>query len=116
MRKGLVHPAVSYCRIQYHNLKIDLQQKSILILGAGGATKGILPQILKAKPQQVVIANRTVSKATQLADSLNNHAIKITGCGLRAISGSFDKRHFCKHWQQHSSFITPSLQTTWLWL
>lgn len=74
----------------YHNLKINLQQKSILILGAGGAAKGILPQILKANPQQVVIANRTVSKASQLANSLNNHVIKITGCGLHAISGNFD--------------------------
>ena len=73
-----------------NNLKINVQQKSILILGAGGAVKGILPQILKQIPKEIIIANRTISKALQLASSLNNHAVKVTGCDLNGICGAFD--------------------------
>ena len=42
-------------------------QQRILILGAGGATKGVLLPLLEAQ-QQIVLANRTLEKAQQLAD------------------------------------------------
>ncbi len=44
-------------------------QQRILILGAGGATKGVLLPLLEAQ-QQIVLANRTLEKAQQLADKL----------------------------------------------
>ena len=49
------------------NHNITLAQKSILILGAGGATQGILGPLINAAPAQIVIVNRTVSKARELA-------------------------------------------------
>ncbi|PJG82469.1 shikimate dehydrogenase [Caviibacterium pharyngocola] len=42
-------------------------QQSVLILGAGGATKGVLLPLLQAQ-QNITIANRTLSKAQELAE------------------------------------------------
>ena len=49
------------------NLGLQLEGKRILILGAGGATRGILAPLLDAGPKALVIANRTESRAEKLA-------------------------------------------------
>lgn len=48
------------------NLGLSLKEKRILILGAGGATRGILEPLLDAKPESLWIANRTVERAERL--------------------------------------------------
>ncbi len=50
------------------NWKLDLKGKRVLILGAGGATQGILGPLLELQPEITTIANRTVSKANALAN------------------------------------------------
>ena len=47
-------------------LGIALEDRKILILGAGGAAAGILGPLLARQPEQLIIANRTLSKATAL--------------------------------------------------
>jgi len=49
------------------NLRIKLDSRLVLILGAGGATRGVLAPLLEAHPAAVVIANRTAQRAKELA-------------------------------------------------
>jgi len=50
------------------NLLCNLPGKHILVVGAGGATRGILGPLLRANPASLTITNRTLSKAIDLAD------------------------------------------------
>jgi shikimate dehydrogenase len=70
------------------NHAVTLSGKHLLILGAGGATRGILTPLLEQTPACLVIANRTVEKAEQLA---NEFALGVVGCGFESLAAqSFD--------------------------
>jgi len=73
-----------------HNLSLTLKEKRILILGAGGATRGIIEPLLEARPQSLWIANRTIERAEQLA--LDFKALgQINAMGYMALEGfAFD--------------------------
>jgi shikimate dehydrogenase len=57
---GLVHDLCD-------NLGLIITQRRLLILGAGGATRGVLAPLLGLEPAIVVIANRTPERAEALA-------------------------------------------------
>lgn len=50
------------------HLGLSLTGKRILVLGAGGAARGILGPLLEAKPSTLCLANRTVSKAQTMKE------------------------------------------------
>lgn len=51
-----------------NNLSCSLQQKKILIIGSGGAVRGIVGPLLQKAPYEMIIANRTADKAVELAE------------------------------------------------
>lgn len=71
------------------NLKVTLKNKNILILGAGGAVRGILSPILQQQPASLHIANRTVSKAEELATIFADNG-KITTSAFDTIDQTYD--------------------------
>ncbi|MGR9045316.1 MAG: shikimate dehydrogenase [Gammaproteobacteria bacterium] len=72
------------------NHSIKLTDSRILILGAGGASRGIIGPLIERQPQTIVIANRTVSKAVSLAHEFAGR-VNLTGCGFDDLIGmSFD--------------------------
>ena len=50
------------------NLKFDIRNTRILLMGAGGAARGVIMPLAEQRPRQIVIANRTMEKALQLAE------------------------------------------------
>ncbi|MFM8342844.1 MAG: shikimate dehydrogenase [Methylomonas sp.] len=68
------------------NHQIQLAGKRILILGAGGATRGIILPLLDCQPAQISIANRTVSKAEALVADFAAQG-RLTALGFEALEG-----------------------------
>lgn len=71
------------------NWQLPLRDKRILILGAGGAVRGILQPLLAAQPEAIYIANRTAEKAINLA-ALFTEFGQISGGGFADIEQSYD--------------------------
>ncbi len=67
------------------NHGIDLENKSVLILGAGGSVKAILEPLCAQKTSQIVIANRTVSRAEYLAERFSDQG-NIEACSYTEVS------------------------------
>ena len=80
---------IGLCRDLLDNHQIGLKDKRILLLGAGGAARGVIEPLLSYQPSQLFIANRTVSKAQQLADIFTEFG-NVQGGGFDEVVGSFD--------------------------
>ena len=71
------------------NLNLELAGRRILLLGAGGATRGALLPLLDSRPARLTIANRTVAKADALAALFAARAgdTALDACGFDALAG-----------------------------
>ncbi len=75
-----------------------IQGKRILLLGAGGAVRGVMQPLLMQMPTQIFIANRTPERALELADDMQglteqlseNSPCELSGGGFANIQGEFD--------------------------
>ncbi len=72
------------------NLGWEIARSTVLVLGAGGAVRGVMLPLLQEKPAQVIIANRTLAKAEQLVEQFAREAVK-QKVELHALG--FDKLH-----------------------
>jgi len=69
--------------------KVELKHKRVLLLGAGGAAKGVVSSILQQLPAALVIANRTIAKAQAIKEQYTNQPI--TACSFEQTKEySFD--------------------------
>lgn len=62
-----------------HNHGITIRGQRVLLLGAGGAARGVLEPLLKEQPAHLVIVNRSADKAMALAKDLTGVGT-VTGC------------------------------------
>jgi shikimate dehydrogenase len=73
-----------------HNLSTKLDDKRILLLGAGGAARGAVLSLLLANPAEIVIANRNASKAQEMVSEIcKSEVLKNTSIPLGATSYEF---------------------------
>ena len=69
------------------NLNCTIVGKRVLLLGAGGAARGVIEPLLDQQPAALVIANRTVSRAEELAELFGRG---VRACGFDAANTPFD--------------------------
>lgn len=87
---GENYDGVGLTRDVVHNLKCPLAGKRILLLGAGGATRGAILPFLAEKPAQLVIANRDLAKAQAIADEVATYG-RVTVSSYADLAGqAFD--------------------------
>jgi len=82
---GLVHDIE-------HNAARPLAGRDILLLGAGGASAGVLGSLIHARPARIVLANRTADKALALqashADWAAQHQVALQVCELSDVEAN----------------------------
>jgi shikimate dehydrogenase len=68
------------------NLELSLRDKRILLLGAGGAARGVLAPLLEQSPKLIHILNRDANKAQTLADEFKEMG-ELVGDGFDSTDG-----------------------------
>jgi shikimate dehydrogenase len=66
------------------NLSVQLGGARVLIVGAGGATRGVVAPLLVLQPAELVVANRTPERAHEFAAAFADLG-RIRGCGFEEI-------------------------------
>lgn len=72
---------VGLVRDLVNNVGLKLNGCRILLVGAGGAARGVLAPLMEQHPALLVIANRTVSRAVELAVLFSDQGL-VKGCGF----------------------------------
>ena len=68
-------------------LGVAIEGRRVLLVGAGGASRSVIPALLDARPGLLVVVNRTLPRATALAARVAG----VSACGYEALAGqSFD--------------------------
>lgn len=72
-----------------NNLRVSLECQRILVLGAGGAARGIIAPLLERHPAILHIANRTEGRACELAGMFEGEG-NLSFSGLAELKGPYD--------------------------
>lgn len=68
------------------NLGWVVRESSVLLVGAGGAARGVLEPLLLEKPEELLVVNRTAGRAEQLVASFSDLG-RVAGGGLDLVDG-----------------------------
>ncbi|MGC9403911.1 shikimate dehydrogenase [Vibrio genomosp. F10] len=79
--EGLVQDLLQY--------QVPLKGARILLIGAGGAARGVIKPLLDQNPAEIIITNRTHAKAQQLADMFESYG-NIKAINIGEVDESFD--------------------------
>jgi shikimate dehydrogenase len=71
------------------NAGMPIRSARILLLGAGGAARGVMLPLLNEGPAELVIANRTASKAAELAARFSAYG-NVAASDFDTVRGRFD--------------------------
>ena len=81
---------VGLARDLTRNLEVAVEARSVLLLGAGGAARGVIGPLLDEKPERLVVVNRTAARAVELAGRFAQQG-PVSATGLDALpAGGFD--------------------------
>jgi shikimate dehydrogenase len=72
------------------NAGVALADRRILLLGAGGAARGIMLPFIEQKPRSILVANRTRATADSLVANFAQYGVALAACGFDQIEGPFD--------------------------
>ena len=90
-REGGLHAAntdgVGMVRDMVANLGWQLQGRRTLIIGAGGAVRGIVHPLLSERLGSLTIVNRTADRAGELAERFSSTELTVAAGGLEAAAG-----------------------------
>ena len=90
-RVGGLHAAntdgVGMVRDMVANLGWQLQGRRTLIIGAGGAVRGIVHPLLSERLGSLTIVNRTADRAAELAERFSSTELTVAAGGLEAAAG-----------------------------
>ncbi len=82
---------VGFIRDVTVNQRETLAGRSVIVLGAGGAARGVIGPLLATAPREVVVANRTKERAVQLVEHFRGHgAIRAVAFDELAALPAFD--------------------------
>ena len=74
-----------------HNLGLPLADKKVLVIGAGGAVRGVLQPLLAARPATLHVVNRTESRASALVERFApTSGTKLSAGPMGSVETAFD--------------------------
>jgi shikimate dehydrogenase len=74
-----------------YNHRVSIAGRRVLMLGAGGAARGVMMPLLGLQPRELVIANRTPERALEIVEAFRDTGTPLRGCGFDDLhDGPYD--------------------------